>query len=102
MELLMLNDTFGADRALELGMINAVVDDEKLQEEANTWLDRLMHGPTRALGGIKKLVMRAHANDINAHLGLEHTYHGQTSRTFDFREGVKAVLDGKPPKFTGA
>ncbi len=101
-ELLMLSETFGAEEAKNYNLISRILDEDKLHEEALTWLDRLASGPTRAYGGIKKLIMKSFEQDINAQLGLEHTYFGASSRTFDFREVVKAHLANRPAKFTGS
>ena len=101
-ELLMLSETFGAEEAGRWNLINSVVDDDKLQDEALNWIDRLSTGPTRAFGGVKKLVLKAFEQDLNAHLGLEHTYWGASSRTFDFREAVKAYFAKRDTKYSGA
>ena len=101
MEILMLGEPFSADRAERLRIVNKVVDDAQLEEEALIWLEKLAQGPTKAYGAIKKLANKAFEQDLNAHLSLEHTYFGQTSRSFDFREGVRAHAAGREKKFTG-
>ena len=100
-EILMLGEAFNADRAERLRIVNKVVDDERLEEEALLWLDKLAQGPTKAYGAIKKLANKAFEQDLNVHLGLEHTYFGQTSRSFDFREAVRSHATGREKKFTG-
>lgn len=101
-EIMMLSEEFDAERAERLRIVNKVVDDDaNLQEAALAWLDHLVAGPTKAYGAIKKLANRAFEQDLNAHLGLEHTYFGQSSRSFDFREAVRADNEGREPRFTG-
>jgi len=100
-EIMMLCDEFNAERAERLRLVNKVVSDELLEEEALKWLDKLAAGPTKAYGAIKKLASRAYEQDLNAHLGLEHTYFGQSSRSFDFREAVLASAAKRDIKFTG-
>jgi 2-(1,2-epoxy-1,2-dihydrophenyl)acetyl-CoA isomerase len=100
-ELMMLSEDFDAAEADRLHLVNRVVDDDKLQAEALAWLDRLAEGPTRAYGAIKKLCLRSFEQDMNAQLGLEHTYFGHSTRSFDFREAVKAHIAGTPSRFTG-
>ena len=56
----------------------------------------------RAYGGVKKLVAKAFEQDIHAQFSLEHTNWGASSRTFDFREAVKAHAAQRPAKFTGS
>ncbi len=101
-ELLMLGKNFSAEEAAAWGLINRVTDDAKAQEEALAWLDRLANGPTRAYGSVKRLVAKAFDQDLNAQLGLEHILWGAASRSFDFREAMKAFAENRPAKFMGA
>ena len=55
MEMMMLGERVPAEQALEWGMINRVVDDERLPTEAEALATRLAQGPTVALGLIRKL-----------------------------------------------
>lgn len=100
-EILMLCEEFNAERAERLRIVNKVVPDVDLEDEALKWLDKLTSGPTKAYGAIKKLACQAFEQDLNKHLGLEHNYFGQTSRSFDFREAVRAHAAGRESKFTG-
>jgi len=101
-ELLMLSEDFSAADAERLNLVNKVVDDAKLEEEAFALLDRLANGPTRAYAGIKRLVAKAFEEDFNAQLALEHTNWGASVRGFDFREAIKAFFAKRPAKFTGS
>ena len=101
MEMMFLSEEVDSSEAARIGLINRVVEDDKLQDEALALLDKLTEGPTRAYGAIKKLVMHAFDHDVNVHLGVEHTYLGQSLRSFDFREAGKAMQTGRPPKYTG-
>ena len=101
MELMMLSPEFDAAAAERLGIVNRVVEDDQLPEQAEKWALQLAEGPTKAYGGIKKLALVAFENNINTHLGLEHTYFGQSSRSFDFREYLKAKASKRPPKYSG-
>ncbi|MDD3183360.1 MAG: enoyl-CoA hydratase-related protein [Alphaproteobacteria bacterium] len=102
MEIFMLCEDFDADRAKRLRLVNKIAEEGSLQEEALIWLDKLAQGPTKALGGIKKLACRAFEQDLNAQLGLEHTYFGQSSRGFDFREALRALNEKREANFTGS
>ncbi|MGE4351757.1 MAG: enoyl-CoA hydratase/isomerase family protein [Bdellovibrionales bacterium] len=101
MEILMLDEPFEAERAKRLRLINRIVDDNLIEQEALAWLDKLVAGPTKAYGAIKKLACTAFEKDINGQLGLEHTYFGHCSRSFDFREAVRAHSDKRDPRYTG-
>jgi len=101
MELLMLSETFGAAEGEKCNLVNAVTEDGKVHEEATKWAERLANGPTRAYAGIKKLVGKAFEQDINTHLALEHSYWGASSRSFDFREALRAMTANRAVRFTG-
>ncbi len=101
-ELMMLSQTFDVAEAERLHLVNKPVPDEQLESAALEWLDQLAEGPTRAYGAIKKLAMKSFEQDMNTHLGLEHTYFGHSTRSFDFREAVKAFTAGRPVKLSGS
>jgi len=101
-EILMLSENFDATTAERLNLVNGVVDDTKLQDEALHWIDRLADGPTKAFAGVKRLVSNAFHTEINSHMALEHAYWGSSTRTFDFREAVKARIAKRPVKYSGA
>lgn len=100
-EILMLCEDFDADRAKRLRLVNRIAASGALEAETLAWLDKLANGPTKAYGAVKKLAARAFEQDLNAQLGLEHTYFGHNSRSFDFREAVRAYFDKRDPKYTG-
>ena len=101
-EILMLSENFDAATAERLNLVNHVVDDEQLQESAFQWLDQLANGPTKAFGAVKRLVYKAHEQEVNAHIALEHTYWGANARSFDFRSAIKGYFSKQPVKYTGA
>lgn len=101
-EIMMLSEEFDAETAQKLHLVNGVLDDEQLEAKAFEWIDRLASGPTRAFGGVKRLVGKAFEQDLPAHLALEHTYWGASVRSFDFRAAMRALFTKQPVKYTGA
>lgn len=100
-ELLMTGDTVEAQRAVELGMANAVWPDEQLMDEAMRLALRLANAPTATIGRIKSLLEQSAVNDYSAQLDAEHTAQLQSGQSQDFREGVAAFMEKRPPRFTG-
>src|SRR5919199_185764 len=100
-ELLMTGEMVDARRAAEMGMINRVVREEELMKEALSLAERLASAPTTALARIKSLIDDSATNDYNAQLDLEHKAQLQSGKTRDFREGVAAFIEKRPPRFTG-
>ena len=100
-ELMMTGEKVSAERAVEMGMINRTVADEQLMTEALALAARLASAPTAAMGRIKQLLEQSATNDYSAQLDLEHKAQLQSGQTKDFREGVAAFIEKRPPRFTG-
>ncbi|HEY0545401.1 MAG TPA: enoyl-CoA hydratase-related protein [Pyrinomonadaceae bacterium] len=100
-ELLMTGDVVEAQEAARIGMINRVVADEELMSEAFALAIRLASAPTAALGRIKQMLEQSAVNDYNAQLEVEHKAQIQSGQSVDFKEGVAAFMEKRPPRFTG-
>ncbi len=100
-ELLMTGDVVSAQQALAMGMINAVVADAELMAEAMALADKLAAAPTMALGKIKELLEASANNQYSGQLELEREAQIEAGQTKDFREGVAAFIEKRPPKFVG-
>lgn len=100
-ELLMTGDVVSAGRAAEMGMINAVVADAELMGQAFATAQKLAVAPTAAIGRIKELLEASAANDYGAQLDLEREIQLQSGQTKDFKEGVAAFIEKRPPRFVG-
>ena len=100
-ELLITGDLISAQRAAEIGMINAVVPDGELMDQALASAEKLANAPTAAIGRIKELLEASSTNDCAAQLELERRAQIQSGQTRDFKEGVAAFIEKRPPKFVG-
>jgi 2-(1,2-epoxy-1,2-dihydrophenyl)acetyl-CoA isomerase len=101
-ELSMLGEKLPADKALEWGLINRVFDDPELLPKANELARDLADGPTVALGLIRQLYWESPHNTYEQQLNLERQSQSKAGRSADFKEGVKAFLEKRPAKFSGA
>lgn len=100
-ELFMLGGTVDANRALQLGMVNRVVPAGSLMDEAGKLAAKLASGPTGSIGRIKRMLNASFTNDLAAQLRLEHECQLESGRSADFREGVTAFFEKRPPDFSG-
>lgn len=100
-ELMMTGEVTTSAQALEMGMINAVVPDDQLMAQALAMAEKLAAAPTAALGRIKELLEASAVNNYEAQLELERKAQLQSGQTKDFREGVAAFIEKRPPKFVG-
>ncbi len=100
-ELLMTGDSVSAERAVAIGMINRVVPAADLAAETAKLASKLAAGPTAAIGRIKRMLNASFSNDLTAQLALEHECQIESGRSADFKEGVSAFFEKRPPEFTG-
>ncbi|MHC5111651.1 MAG: enoyl-CoA hydratase-related protein [Planctomycetota bacterium] len=101
MELCMLGDKIRADEALEIGLVNRVVEPESLMDSAMELAGRLAASPTRAIGLTKRLINRSFGNDLPAQLEAEAYAQATAAGSEDHVEGVRAFLDKRKPEFKG-
>ena len=71
LELTFTNRVLTAAEALDLGIITSVLPDDQLQSEAATIATHLAAGPTRALGGAKRLLHASLESTLESHLAVE-------------------------------
>ncbi len=100
-EILMTGETISAETALEIGMINRVVESDVLMQEATLMASRLAKAPTASIGRIKQMLNATFSNDLATQLELEHRLQLESGRGNDFKEGVMAFFEKRPPEFTG-
>lgn len=101
-EMTLLGERIGAEQAVEWGLANAVVPDDRLADEASTLAERLAAGPTQAYAAAKRALNAALYPQLDEQLGLEAELQHQLARTDDFVEGVTAFVEKRSATFRGA
>lgn len=99
--LLLLGERLSAADAVEWGLAYACVDDADLHATAEKLAARLANGPTVALGLTKWLLNSGLDRTFAEHLSNEAFSMELSSRSPDFREGLKAFVEKRDPNFTG-
>ncbi len=91
-EALALHGSFDAQQALELGLINQVVDDGELDGELARWTTNLLSVPQQAATELKGLVKAQSDAAFEAHLALEKEAFIRCAATADFAARVRAFV----------
>ncbi|HEY6579415.1 MAG TPA: enoyl-CoA hydratase/isomerase [Rhizomicrobium sp.] len=100
-ELSLLGERLPAETALQWGLINRVCDDRILLEQAVALAERVAAGPALALAETRRLYWASPQNSYEAQLELERDAQQRAGSTEDFREGLCAFVEKRPPRFGG-
>ncbi len=89
-----------AEEALELSLIHEIVPADALRDRAHERARELAQGPTRAYGAIKRLLLAAYHQPLEAQLSLERRAMVEATRGPELPEGIRAFLAKRPPRFS--
>jgi 2-(1,2-epoxy-1,2-dihydrophenyl)acetyl-CoA isomerase len=91
-----------AAEAQAWGLVSEVVESDRLAHRAAELAAELASLPTRGVGMTKRLLDHAGDASLEDQLEREAQLQAAATQTDDFREGVAAFLEKRPPRFTGA
>lgn len=100
-ELMFTAERVDAERCERIGLVNRVVDDAKLRDEAFALARQLAEGPRVALASMKDNLDDALHIDYPTALHREAERLVRASRTADHKEAVSAFVEKRKPVFKG-
>ena len=95
------NRRLTAAEALDWGLVSEVVEAHALQARAAELAATLAAGPTHVIGMTKRLFDHAETATLEEQLEMESQLQAAATQTEDFREGVAAFAEKRPPHFSG-
>jgi enoyl-CoA hydratase len=101
LELLLSGEPIDAAEAYRIGLVNRVVKKESLLDEARAIARRIIAAGPVAVAKTLEAVARGLERPLPEALALEADLFGGCFATQDMREGTKAFLEKRPPRFTG-
>ncbi len=90
-----------AEKAEEWGMIWKCVEDDALDAETDAIANKLASLPPLGLAAIKEMIRTSWQYSLDEELERQAGAMRRLGFTEDYREGVAAFLEKRPPKFTG-
>lgn len=100
-ELALTGDFITAEEAERIGLINKVVPAPELEAEVNKLARRLADGPTKAIEMIKLGIKKGLSMQFSGALELAALLQGAAFKTEDVREGIRAGMEKRQPRFQG-
>lgn len=101
MELLLLGETFDAQRALKWGLVNQVVKPSELMFTAMDYARRLVANAPLGVQAAKELALRSRDVDLASGLRMEQLMLRLLQTTEDVKEGATAFAQKRPAAFIG-
>jgi enoyl-CoA hydratase len=100
-ELLLTGKTIGAEEALDIGLVNKIVDDDKLMDEVEKLASDIAKKSSIQTDFIKTLVNKGSQIDLKSACSLEISYFSTSFSTEDQKEGMTAFIEKQKPDFKG-
>ncbi len=101
MDLVLTNRVLGAAEAEAWGLVNRVVADDDVADEAEQLARSLAAGPTRSFGLAKREILAGAISSLEEAMERESMSIAAATRSADAMEGIASFLEKRRPDFRG-
>jgi methylglutaconyl-CoA hydratase len=99
-ELVLGGELVDAERAREIGLVNRVVAQDELMNEARKFADSVLQGAPNAIAQTKRLIEKLWSTSVREDVDLALKHHMQARESAEAREGIAAFNEKRPPNWT--
>ncbi len=100
-EMFFTGDSITAQRAYEIGLVNKIVEQEKLMTEATAMAEKLAGNSPLAMQGIKQMFGRRRDMDYRSAVSIYGNVNRRILKSKDFKEGMTAIKEKRKPNWKG-
>ena len=100
-ELLLTGRMISAEKALEMGLANLVVDNDKLHSEGEKLMQEILNNASISVNFTWEAIHRGLNLPLEESAKLGADYFGLVASTEDFKEGTDAFLNKRKPSYKG-
>lgn len=101
MEAILTGDPFTAERAHQLGLVNAVVSPEELMGAAGALAHRVCAAAPLAVWASREIVLASHYERDDVLIDMTNRAFGAILSSEDTKEGLSAFIEKRPPNWKG-
>jgi len=99
--LLMTGMRVSGEQAHAIGLVDELAPEEQLRDRALELCNELASAAPLAVRSIRRTLRRGYADDVRRATDTEQVEQDWLRRTGDFKEGVRATAEKRPPEFRG-
>jgi len=99
-DLLLTGRIFSAEEALRLGLVNEIVEPERLLPRAHELAGKLIENSPSSLRATKELLAQSINEELDRRLEASIEENARIRQTHDFREGISSFLEKRKPRWT--
>jgi methylglutaconyl-CoA hydratase len=98
-ELLFTSELIGSQRALEIGLINRIVQPNQMEKELEKTVNDILQNAPGALSNTKRLIEELWSSSVKHDVERALMHHMQARESAEAKEGIAAFLEKRPPNW---